>query len=55
MKKIWVVEKMDYRDEETGRYVWGVRNSSVEGYGFDTFDTQAEARDYAHDMNEEEA
>jgi hypothetical protein len=54
MKK-WVVEKMDYKDEETGRYVWGVRNSLVEGYGHDTFDTQTEARLYAHDMNEEEA
>lgn len=54
MKKIWVVEKMDYKDEETGRYVWGVHNSNVEGYGYDTFDTQEEARDYAREMNEAE-
>lgn len=51
MQKVWVVEKMDWKDEETGRYVWGVRNSMVLGYGYDTFDTEAEARNYAHEMN----
>lgn len=55
MKKVWVVEKMDYTDEESGRHVWGVTNTEVSGYGHDTFLTQIEARGYALEMNQEEA
>jgi hypothetical protein len=49
----WVAVMMprDYDDEDTGKPVWGVYPTHLDGYGHDTFATQAEAREYARELN----
>jgi len=51
----WIMEYSknwdpSYRDEDTGRFPWGVTNTEDEGSGYEMFDTKQEAMDYIRQM-----